>query len=126
MSHLPEAPRPSVLNAITGDVSGFAVLAGTVNDGVHVHLPARPALDWPHRCGHVPPQAASFQRRAATDTVARTVSAANAAVRMSDGPVSVGVLSGLGGVGKTQLAIDYAENAWAAGDLDLLVWITVA
>jgi hypothetical protein len=34
------------------------------------------------------------------------------------------VVAGLGGVGKTQLAVDYAESVWAAGELDLLVWIT--
>lgn len=115
MNDQPDAARPSVVNAVTGQVSGFAVLAGTVNDGVHVHLPPRHAVEWPHRFGHVPPLAASFRHRAASSVVLT-----------SDGPVSGGVLSGLGGVGKTQLAVDYAENAWAAGDLDLLMWITAA
>ncbi|MFF2144444.1 tetratricopeptide repeat protein [Kitasatospora sp. NPDC058190] len=33
------------------------------------------------------------------------------------------VLSGAGGVGKTQLAADYARNALRSGTVDLLVWI---
>ncbi|MEU0886096.1 tetratricopeptide repeat protein [Lentzea sp. NPDC005914] len=34
------------------------------------------------------------------------------------------VLSGLGGVGKTQVAVRYAEQQWAKRALDLLVWVT--
>ncbi|MFE7935729.1 tetratricopeptide repeat protein, partial [Streptomyces sp. NPDC057456] len=34
------------------------------------------------------------------------------------------VLSGTGGVGKTQLAAHYAGTAWQAGAVDLLVWVT--
>ncbi|WP_203709709.1 NB-ARC domain-containing protein, partial [Actinoplanes digitatis] len=36
------------------------------------------------------------------------------------------VLSGLGGVGKTQLAAGHAHHAWATGEVDLLVWVTAA
>ncbi|MFJ8965971.1 tetratricopeptide repeat protein [Lentzea sp. NPDC102401] len=34
------------------------------------------------------------------------------------------VLSGLGGVGKTQLAAAYAERMWEAVEVELLVWVT--
>ncbi|MEV4142647.1 tetratricopeptide repeat protein [Amycolatopsis sp. NPDC049691] len=34
------------------------------------------------------------------------------------------VLSGLGGVGKTQLAVNYAETLWTDQRVDLLVWVT--
>ncbi|WP_232838677.1 tetratricopeptide repeat protein [Streptomyces geranii] len=34
------------------------------------------------------------------------------------------VLSGTGGVGKTQLAAHHARTAWQAGAVDLLVWVT--
>ncbi|MER5598298.1 tetratricopeptide repeat protein [Streptomyces sp. NPDC002265] len=36
------------------------------------------------------------------------------------------VLSGMGGVGKTQLAADYVRTAWKTGDLDLLVWVAAS
>ncbi|WP_326623062.1 tetratricopeptide repeat protein [Streptomyces decoyicus] len=36
------------------------------------------------------------------------------------------VLSGVGGVGKTQLAAHYARSAWQAGEVDLLVWVTAS
>ncbi|MFJ4412290.1 NB-ARC domain-containing protein [Streptomyces sp. NPDC088910] len=34
------------------------------------------------------------------------------------------VLTGMGGVGKTQLAARHARDAWRSGRLDLLVWVT--
>ena len=34
------------------------------------------------------------------------------------------VLSGLGGIGKTQIAAHHAHALWQAGELDLLVWLT--
>ncbi|WP_410626263.1 tetratricopeptide repeat protein [Amycolatopsis sp. cmx-8-4] len=83
---------------------------------------ARPSgrrVEWPYRCGVVPPRADALQVRATGGWAADAVGAGEAAV-------STSVLSGMGGVGKTQLAADHAETAWAAGDLDLLVWITAA
>ncbi|MGW4650899.1 tetratricopeptide repeat protein [Kitasatospora sp. NPDC004289] len=44
--------------------------------------------------------------------------------RSAGGVRSGGVLTGLGGVGKTQLAADYARTAWSSGELDVLVWVT--
>ncbi|MBV1941038.1 tetratricopeptide repeat protein [Streptomyces sp. BV286] len=45
---------------------------------------------------------------------------------MADGGTAVlcQVLSGTGGVGKTQLAARYARHQWSAGTVDLLVWVT--
>jgi hypothetical protein len=77
----------------------------------------RGRVEWPYRYGILPSRAAAFQVRAAGGWAAQTLRAGQVAV-------STTVLSGLGGVGKTQLAADYAETAWAAGDLDLLAWIT--
>ncbi|MEV4319073.1 FxSxx-COOH system tetratricopeptide repeat protein [Actinocrispum sp. NPDC049592] len=69
--------------------------------------PARHEVTWPHRIGIVPPPADGFQDRA---------------IELGTGPAQV--ISGLGGVGKTQLAAHTARQAWP--DLDLLIWITAA
>jgi tetratricopeptide (TPR) repeat protein len=42
----------------------------------------------------------------------------------TDTVVLTQVLSGLGGVGKTQLAASYARGLWERGDAELLVWAT--
>ncbi|MEU7524162.1 NB-ARC domain-containing protein [Saccharothrix sp. NPDC042600] len=105
---------------MTGDV----VQAGVVHGGVHVHN-HQSILRLPHRSGPVPPRADGFQ--------ARSVSARFEAALDDVGGASpepgrassrVAVLNGLGGVGKTQLAADYANRAWDSGTVDLLVWVT--
>ncbi|QHA09336.1 tetratricopeptide repeat protein [Streptomyces broussonetiae] len=63
----------------------------------------------------IPPRALSFQHRAEVDQL-RTA---------ADGG-GTAVLTGTGGVGKTQLAADHARNAWDNGSVDVLVWITAS
>lgn len=75
------------------------------------NLATRPTVTWPHRIGVVPEVATSWQQRDIDHQLAAITS----------GRV---ILSGTGGVGKTQLAVNYAEQRWAAGDLDLLLWVT--
>ena len=72
---------------------------------------------WPRRVGVVPLRADCFQDRVVADELAAAVDATGAVVVTQ-------VLSGLGGVGKTQLAAQYAERLWADDRVDLLVWIT--
>ncbi|WP_328608510.1 tetratricopeptide repeat protein [Amycolatopsis sp. NBC_00345] len=111
-------------NTVTGDVTGNVVMAGTIHDGVHIHLPARQKASLPYRYGTTPPRAASFQCRTIATDLAVAINPGRTAVLASDRTTSASVLSGLGGVGKTQLALDYAETIWAAREVDLLVWIT--
>jgi hypothetical protein len=100
-----------VVNTVASATAEVVVQAHTVNDGVHIHRAPRQPVALPYRSGIVPPRAASFQDRDASTLIAGTGDATS-------------VVSGLGGVGKTQMAVDFAETAWAAGELDLLVWVT--
>ncbi|MGZ2361731.1 tetratricopeptide repeat protein [Streptomyces sp. 372A] len=61
----------------------------------------------------------SFQPRAEIDQL-------QAAVDSGGNPVLTQVLTGIGGVGKTQLAADYARTAWSGGEVDVLVWISAS
>ncbi|MFF0794150.1 NB-ARC domain-containing protein, partial [Streptomyces spiralis] len=84
-----------------------------------VHVRGREPVPWPHKVGVIPREAEAFQER----TEARQLRTA-----LANGPTGVlcQVLRGTGGVGKTQLAAHYARTAWLAGDLDVLVWISVS
>ncbi|MEU4743137.1 tetratricopeptide repeat protein [Actinosynnema sp. NPDC023658] len=97
---------------------GPLVQAGIIHGGVH-HYGTRPPAELPHRSGRVPPRADAFQSRdigVGWDAPAAPGGLWN----------HVDVLSGLGGVGKTQLAAGCAERAWAEGVVDLLVWVTAS
>src|SRR5690348_12078228 len=87
------------------DARGPTVQSGRIDKvEIHQHLPA--GSERPRRVvGVLPPRAAGYQSR-------------------SD--VIIGesqVLSGLGGVGKTQLAAEYARTLWDSNEIDLLVWV---
>ncbi|MGP4114361.1 FxSxx-COOH system tetratricopeptide repeat protein [Streptomyces sp. 4N509B] len=77
------------------------------------------AVSWPHQVGVIPPRARAFQHRALVNEVREAVAGGGTAVLGQ-------VLAGGGGVGKTQLAADYARTALRTGAVDLLVWITAA
>ncbi|MEV4561572.1 FxSxx-COOH system tetratricopeptide repeat protein [Kitasatospora sp. NPDC049285] len=83
---------------------------------VHQHAAPRPPARWPHQVGVLPPRAQSFQHRSAAERLRLAVDSGGTAVLGQ-------VLTGTGGVGKTQLAADYARSAWQRGEVDVLVWI---
>jgi hypothetical protein len=97
--------------------------------------PARPGglppAAWPLQVGVIPPRAGAFQDRAERARLRQTVAGGGTAVlgqaqpAKTAGELGAGqVLSGMGGVGKTQLAADHARTAWTEEELDLLVWVT--
>ncbi|MEU6192771.1 tetratricopeptide repeat protein [Streptomyces sp. NPDC047061] len=86
---------------------------------------SRVPVTLPHLVGVIPPRAGCFQDRAEAARLVATLAAGGTTVVSSAGGVLAGgVLAGMGGVGKTQLAADYARSAWQAGEVDVLVWIT--
>ncbi|WP_369253773.1 NB-ARC domain-containing protein [Streptomyces sp. R35] len=85
---------------------------------VQQRVPREP-VPWPHQVGVIPSRAQSFQHRVEVSHL-RTV------VESSGTTVLGQVLTGMGGVGKTQLAADYARTAWQDGSLDVLVWVTAS
>ncbi|MFI0723828.1 tetratricopeptide repeat protein [Streptomyces sp. NPDC021224] len=86
---------------------GFAVGAA---EQVTLYAAPRQPATLPHQVGVLPALAQSFQPRP------------ESAELRADGPCHV--LTGLGGVGKTQLAAAHAHRAWDARELDVLVWVT--
>ncbi|WP_456302617.1 tetratricopeptide repeat protein [Streptomyces microflavus] len=105
----------------TGDAT--TVGSGVTNSGYIQNLtvqqhPLREPASWPHQVGVIPPTARSFQHRVEADRLHRTAEIGGTTVLTQ-------LLTGMGGVGKTQLAADYARTAWGSG-LDVLVWVTAS
>lgn len=78
-------------------------------------VPAGGEPRWPCRVGVVPHPADCWQRRQLCGELAADPPG-------SPSPAPARVLTGLGGVGKTQLAVAYARALLADGGVDLLVW----
>ena len=115
---------PEVANTLENAVvHGNVLQTGSVTGDIHLHPPDRRPVTLPHRAGLVPPRATAFQNRRMID---RPTLQSNTGTNELTGPGDSGVwvLSGLGGVGKTQLMVDLAETAWAAREIDLLLWIS--
>ncbi|MEU7555553.1 tetratricopeptide repeat protein [Streptomyces sp. NPDC044571] len=78
------------------------------------------------RIGRPPTAADAFVKRPELAPVAEAVEAGQSVVlthRRND-PVRERVLSGLGGVGKTQLAAQYARQVWQDRGLELIIWVS--
>ncbi|WP_158299759.1 NB-ARC domain-containing protein [Glycomyces paridis] len=80
--------------------------------------PQRPASE-PLLIGSVPRLAADRQYRAADKRLATAVDEGGTAIVRQ-------VISGMGGVGKTQIAAAYAQSLWDRREVDLLVWVNAA
>lgn len=128
MSDRPDRPvHGDTVNHVAADMFGSVVQAGAIHGDVHVHPVSRPVVTLPHRAGVPPQQATAFQDRWGTTRLLEQ------ALGRGDAPVLPGgsrphtsVMSGLGGVGKTQVALDYAQRRWISGEVGLWVWVTAA
>jgi hypothetical protein len=104
----------------SGDAVASAAHAVAVSGHVgHLtvsHPAPRPPVRWPLRLGEVPTLASAFQDRTG---VRGRIDQARAG---RDAVVLTQVLSGGGGVGKTQLAAAYAHQSLADG-VELVVWV---
>ncbi|MCF4136528.1 tetratricopeptide repeat protein [Streptomyces sp. Tue 6430] len=104
--------------------SGDAVATGAHAVAISGHVsqvllsapPPSRLLDWPIRLGSVPVLASAFQARSAVRDRIDRARDGHATVVLAQ------VLSGGGGVGKTQLAAAYAHQALVDG-IDLVVWV---
>ncbi|MFI0718603.1 tetratricopeptide repeat protein [Streptomyces sp. NPDC021224] len=110
--------------AAGGEVTVTAAGSGSVAAGVigqlhrHVHQAPRGPVVWPHTVGVVPPRAGAFQDRAERARLRAALAGGGTAVLCQ-------VLTGMGGVGKTQLAADLAREVCGGPDgAELLVWVT--
>ncbi|MEU4447218.1 tetratricopeptide repeat protein [Actinosynnema sp. NPDC050801] len=85
----------------------FGVQVGDGNTQ-HIHLPPAPPVAWPVRVGVLPPVADRYQhRQVEAELVGKSA-----------------VLSGLGGVGKSQVAALHAHTVWRDASVDLVIWIS--
>ncbi|WP_369032777.1 tetratricopeptide repeat protein [Streptomyces adonidis] len=91
-------------------------ISGYVSQVLLTAQPPNRPLDWPIRLGSVPVLASAFQARSAVRDRIDRARDGHATVVLAQ------VLSGGGGVGKTQLAAAYAHQALADG-VDLVVWV---
>jgi hypothetical protein len=138
----PFSPRfvPTALNRVLDQLDSITEQLGPMAEGIedvrHQMAPLTEAITkavqdrvlspeptWPIVVGRVPDLASAFQRRPGLRTeVERARQAAIGSGEQAFGVVLTQVLSGGGGVGKSQLAASFAREALEVGT-DLVVWV---
>ncbi|MFE3097385.1 tetratricopeptide repeat protein [Streptomyces sp. NPDC059248] len=108
-----------------GDITGSALGDGGqvqhINEQhIHHHPDVREGVVWPVVAGQIPQLASASQLRTAVREEVEAARAAGGSVVLTQ------VLSGGGGVGKTQLAAAYAHQALREEHADLVVWVAAA
>ncbi|MEU2563666.1 NB-ARC domain-containing protein [Streptomyces longispororuber] len=121
-----QGPLSPIRLSRTGDATatgGATAITGYVHTLTVQQRPPQEPAPWPHQVGVIPPAARSYQHRAESHRLRATADGGGTTVLTQ-------LLTGMGGVGKTQLAADYARAVWSdtstTGRLDILVWITAS
>jgi len=88
-------------------------------------------VKWPVRSGLVPPLADGFVARPESAPGLAEVLTPGTAIaltpaRAARAAIAPGAPDWRGIVGKTQVAAQFAESLWQAGDIDLLVWVNAS
>ncbi|NUT48883.1 MAG: tetratricopeptide repeat protein [Saccharothrix sp.] len=96
---------------------------GAVAGDVHYHQ-ARRRVVWPVRVGVPHAPAEHYQQRRAHAVLVDTLAAGHSVVLVGAGRRVGVVVSGMGGVGKTQLAAHHAWSVWADPAVDVAVWVS--
>ena len=100
----PPQPDPRVVH-IDGS-TGIQIGSGN-QQTIYYHAATKPP--WPVRVGTVPMVADCYQKRTVEDSLASAATT---------------VVTGMGGVGKTQIAARHARALWTDQAVDLAMWIT--
>ena len=87
-----------------------------------VIMGSRAPAAWPRTVGVLPALADCFQHRALVDDLRNALAGSGGTAVLT--AAHAGVLSGMGGVGKTQLAAHLAKELLDDGRIDLLIWVT--
>ncbi|MFE2754004.1 NB-ARC domain-containing protein, partial [Actinosynnema sp. NPDC059335] len=117
-----EAAAAGVWQGSTVLGPGLSVQAGRDATVVHQAVPAR--VVWPVRVGVPHTLAGHYRERRAHAELADALNAGCPVVLVGAGRGAGVVVSGMGGVGKTQLAADHAWSVWSDEELDVAVWVS--
>ncbi|MFC6094694.1 FxSxx-COOH system tetratricopeptide repeat protein [Saccharothrix lopnurensis] len=106
--------------------SGYAVVVQAGRDAtVAVHQGDRARVAWPVRVGVPPSPADHHQARRAYALLVDGLASGRAVVVVGAPQRAGVVVSGMGGVGKSQLAARHAWSVWADPVVDVAVWVSV-
>ncbi|MFF3015420.1 tetratricopeptide repeat protein [Streptomyces sp. NPDC057939] len=109
--------------AAGGNINGSALGENSTVNQFFLPVELVREVSWPLLMGAPPPLASSFQPRSELrERLAAARDAGTGAVLTQARPAAAGVLSGMGGVGKSQLAAQYAHQALAEGT-ELVMWV---
>jgi tetratricopeptide (TPR) repeat protein len=103
----------------------------SVDDQVRAEDPPGATVVWPVRSGMLPPLTEGFVARPESAPGLGQVLKPGTAValvpaRSARAAVQLGSPDWARSVGKTQLAVYFAETLWQAGEIDLLLWVNAA